>query len=262
MTPEQHRAWLDAALTTLSARDDVVGVVGMGSTADASRVDEWSDHDVAIVVVPGAEGRYRGQVDWMPEADRLVLVLEEHHGGGRAVYDDGHLVEWGVATIESLGNWAADDFSVLLDRGGVEVVMERVASKPFPGNVPDPTLDAALFLTALLHGVGRARRGESLSGGDIIRGDAVRALVRAVRAQSRAELAVLDRLDGLRRVELALPALAAQIAEAIAQEPELAARALLDIADRHVVVGGVGGGGLSPQGRAAITRRLGWPTPA
>jgi len=63
----------------------VVGVVGMGSTADASRVDEWSVLDVAIVVVPGAEGRYRGQVDGMPEADRLVLVLEEHHGGGGAV---------------------------------------------------------------------------------------------------------------------------------------------------------------------------------
>ena len=68
MTREQHRAWLEAALATLSARDDVVGVVGMGSTADASRVDEWSDHDVAIVVIQGAEGRYRGQVDWMPES--------------------------------------------------------------------------------------------------------------------------------------------------------------------------------------------------
>lgn len=259
MTPKQHAAWLEAALATLSARDDVEGVVGMGSTADASRVDEWSDHDVAIVVVPGAEGRYRGQVDWMPEAARLVLVLEEHHGGGRAVYDDGHLVEWGVATIESLGTWAADDFSVLLDRGEVADVMKSVVSTPFPANVPDPTRDAALFLTALLHGVGRARRGESLSAGDIIRGDAVLALVRAVRAQSHADLSVLDRLDGLRRVELALPRLAAQIAEAIAQEPESAARALLDVADHQL---GIGGGGLSPAGRAAITRRLGWPTPA
>jgi len=137
--------------------------------------------------------------------------------------------------------------------------MKRVVSTAFPANMPDPTRDAALFLTALLHGVGRARRGESLSAGDIIRGDAVQALMRAVRARSHADLSVLDRLDGLRRVEFALPELAAQVAEAIAQEPEWAARALLDIADRHL---GIGDGGLSPAGRAAITRRLGWATPA
>lgn len=255
MTPEQHAAWLEAALVTLASREDVVGVVGMGSTGDASRVDEWSDHDVAIVVVPGAEARYRGCVDWMPNVEHIVLVLEQHHGGGRAVYDDGHLVEWGVATVESLGAWAADDYSVALDRGGVAEVMAKVTSTPYPANMPDATLDASMFLTALLHGVGRARRGEILSAGDIVRGDAVHALVRAVRARSHADLSALDRLDGTRRVELALPELAAQIAVAIAQAPEHAARALLDIADHHL---GTGPDGLNLTARNAIARRLGW----
>ena len=256
MTPAQHAAWLDAALATLTSRDEVVGVIGMGSTADATRVDEWSDHDVAIVVVPGAEGRYLGHVDWMPDPHRIVLVLEQHHGGGRAVYDDGHMVEWGVATVESLGAWAADDYKVLLDRDGVANVMEKVASTPFPPNIPNATRDAAMFLTALLHGVGRARRGESLSAGDVIRGDAVHALLRAARARSQMDLSGLDRLDGLRRVELKFPDLAAQISAAIAEEPEHAARAMLGIAERHL---GVGAGGLNAAGREAIMRRLGWP---
>ncbi len=259
MTPWQHAAWLEAALATLTARDDVVGVVGMGSTADASRVDEWSDHDVAIIVIPGAEGRYRGRVDWMPDAGRVVLVLEQHHGGGRAVYDDGHLVEWGVATVESLGTWAADDFAVLLDRGGVTEVMEKVASTPFPANLPDAASDAAMFLTALLHGVGRARRGESLSAGDIVRGDATQALVRAVRARSHADLSALDRLDPMRRMEIALPELAAQIAAVIAQAPEPAARALFDVAIQHL---GIGPTGLPPAGTQAVVRRLGWAVTA
>lgn len=256
MTPEQHAKWLDAALAILAARDEVVGVVAMGSTADAARVDEWSDHDVAIVVVPGAEGRYVGRVDWMPESHRIVLTIAEHHGGGKAVYDDGHLVEWGVATVESLGTWAADDYKVLLDRGGVAAVMARVASTPFPANVPDASRDPAMFLAALLHGVGRARRGEALSAGEIIRGDAVRALLRAVRAQGGTDHPALDRIDGLRRAERAFPDLAAQISAATAEAPEHAARALLGIADRHL---GVGPGGLDPAGRAAIMRRLGWP---
>jgi hypothetical protein len=255
MTPELHAAWRDAVVATLAAREDVVGVVGMGSTADATRVDEWSDHDIAIVVVPGAEARYRGQVDWMPDTNRIVLALEEHHGGGKAVYDDGHLAEWGVATLDSLATWAADDYRVLLDRGGVAEVMARIASAPFPPNSPNAARDAGLFLTALLHGVGRARRGETLSAGVIIRADAVQALMRAVRATSSGALPRLDRLDGLRRAEQAFPELGLEIAEAIAQAPEPAARALLDIADRHL---DVGAGGLPPAARDAVMRRLGW----
>ncbi|NTV38562.1 MAG: hypothetical protein HGA51_01190 [Demequinaceae bacterium] len=256
MTPEDHAAWFRELVAILADREDVVGVVGMGSTADSSRVDEWSDHDFAVVVTPGAEGRYRGTTDWMPQPEDVVLVLEEHHGGGKAVYDDGHFVEWGVATLDSLATWAAEDYAVVLDRGGVAQVMERVASKPFPSNLPDASRDAALFLTALLHGVGRARRGELLSAGDIIRGDAVRALLRAARARSETDLSALDRIDGLRRVERAFPDLAVQISAAIARDPERAALALLGIAEQQL---GVGEGGLNPAGRAAIMRRLGWP---
>lgn len=255
MTPEQHAAWLDKLVAILSSREEVVGIVGMGSTADSSRVDEWSDHDFAVVVAPGAEPQYRGTTDWMPEPERVVLVLEEHHGGGKAVYDDGHFIEWGVATLDSLATWAADDYAVLLDRGGVADVMERIAATPFPSNIPHLERDAALFLTALLHGVGRARRGEELSAGSIIRGDGVQTLVRAVRAQSAGPSSTLDRLDGLRRVERAFPGLAREIADAVAREPEAAARALLGVADRYL---GIGPEGLNPAGREAVMRRLGW----
>lgn len=256
MTPEQHAAWTRELVAILSGREDVVGVVGMGSTADSSRVDEWSDHDFAVVVTPGAEPRYRGTKDWLPQSEHVVLVLQEHHGGGKAVYDDGHFIEWGVATLDSLATWAAEDYAVLLDRGGVAAVMERVVATPFPSNIPDLGRDAALFLTALLHGVGRARRGEVLSAGAIIRGDGVQTLLRAVRARSTNPPSALDRLDGLRRVERAYPELAVDIADAVARDPEPAARALLAIADRHL---GVGPTGLNGAGRQAVMLRLGWP---
>ncbi len=258
MTPDQHASWLRELVAILAGREDVLGVVGMGSTADWSRVDEWSDHDFAVVVIPGAEPRYRGTTDWMPQPEHVVLVLEEPHGGGKAVYDDGHFIEWGVATLGSLATWAAEDYTVFLDRGGVAHVMEQVASTPFPSNVPNLGRDAALFLTALLHGVGRARRGEVLSAGAIIRGDGVQTLVRAVRAHTDKHspaLDRLDRLDGLRRVEWAFPDLAREIADAVAQDPESAARALLAVADRHL---GVGPEGLSAAARRAVMLRLGW----
>lgn len=266
MNPVEHRRWTEDAVARLAARPDVVGVVAMGSTANASRVDEWSDHDIAIIVEPGAEASYRGATEWMPDRNRIVFSLEEHHGGGKAVYDDGHLVEWGVATVTSLAGWAADDYAVLLDRGGVAGVMEAVAATPFPPNEQRLERDCALFLATILHGVGRARRGEVLSGGDIVRGDAVRVLIRALRAQTShgdgdlesrgTKESVLDRLDGLRRVEAVFPVAAEQIADAVAGDVESAAQALLGMAASHL---GTGPDGLRPEAVAAVTRRLGWP---
>lgn len=256
MTPEQHRAWLDMLVASLSAREDVVGIVGMGSTADASRVDEWSDHDVAIITEPASTALFRDGLAWLPDTGDLVLSTVEHHGGGKAVYRDGHLVEWGVATLESLRSWAADDYRVLFDRGGVAAVMAEIASRPFAANEADAQRDVAVFLFELLHGVGRWRRGERISGGNVIRNEATAALIRAARALLPSQdAATLDRLDGFRRVERAYPELAAQIAEAVAQSPEAAARRLLDIATEHL---GIGTKGLPPTAVSAVRRRLGW----
>ena len=134
--------------------------------------------------------------------------------------------------------------------------MAEIASCRFAANEADADRDIAVFLFELLHGVGRWRRGERVSAGNVIRNEAVAALLRAVRATLAShEAAALDRLDGFRRVERAYPELAAQIAEAVAQSPETAARTLLDIAAEHL---GVGPTGLPPAAVRAVTRRLGW----
>ena len=49
-----------AALLGGAERDpDILGIVFAGSTADASRRDEWSDHDFLMIVNPGQQERYR-----------------------------------------------------------------------------------------------------------------------------------------------------------------------------------------------------------
>ena len=254
-----HREWLDGVVSSLCERPDVVGVVAMGSTADTRRVDEWSDHDVAIIVNEGAETHYGDGSTWLPHPESLVFRTVEHHGGGKAMYADGHLVEWGVATVEGLRGWLADDYRVIVDHGGVAEVMAEISSRPFPANDADAERDIAVFLFELVHGVGRSRRGESLSAGNIIRAEAVGALLSAVRATIPArDPGVLDRLDGLRRVERAYPDLAADIARACAQDVEDAAQSLLRIAIRHL---GLGPGGVPADGAAAVAARLGWPPP-
>lgn len=224
-------AWRDAVVASLSSRDDVVGVAGLGSTAATARADEWSDLDMFILTSPGAEDNYRHRIDWLPHADEVVLHLVEWHGGGKVLFRDGRFMEWGVGTPDAVAGWLADDAVVLADRGGVAEAIASARANPFPIN--DVTVDNALatFVFAIHHGMGRVRRGEVLSGGEIIRSEATSALLRAARAGLEpTDPALLDRLDIRRRVERAFPELAAAIAAAVAQDAEPAARSLLAVA--------------------------------
>lgn len=237
---------------------DVVGLVGMGSTADRRRVDEWSDHDVALITIAGGESGWRPAEAWLPRPEEIALEVHEHHGGVKVVYDDGHVVEYGVADVDGLSTWAANSYEVFLDRGGVALAMQKVAAKPAPVPADFPR-DAGLILALVLIGVGRARRGELLSANALVRGAAVEAFTRAVAAHAvLAEGSPAERLDSLdptRRFEHAFPDIAARIDELLTRPVEKAAEALLELA---VELFGVGDGGMPRRGLVAVTRRLGW----
>jgi len=240
-------------VASLSSRDDVVGVAGLGSTAVTSRADEYSDLDLFILTDPGAEDRYRHAIDWLPDADDVVLHLVEWHGGGKVLFRDGRFIEWGVGTPEAVATWLAGEGAVLFDRGQASAALSSAQRNPYPANDMSEA-DALATLLFLLHlGVARARRGEVVSAGEVIRSEAVAALLRAARTGlTPADATSLDPIDVRRRVERAFPELAAGIAEAVAQDPEPAARSLLALARTHF------GDRVPAQAVAAITDRYGW----
>jgi hypothetical protein len=67
----------------LVARVDVVGLVWMGSTADRERVDEWSDHDFALVTTDGTEERLRADLGCRPGAGGAGGARRTRRGQGR-----------------------------------------------------------------------------------------------------------------------------------------------------------------------------------
>jgi hypothetical protein len=252
----RFEAFLRAVVANLADRTDVVGVVGMGSTAERDRVDEWSDHDVAVITPVGCQDAYRPARTWLPYPERIALEVHEHHGGVKVVYDDGHVVEYGVASLDELGGWAANAYDVVLDRGGVGATMAAIAARPAPDGAPDLEREIGLVLALVLIGVGRSRRGEVLSANSLIRGDAVTALLRAVAAGIPPETAArLDSLDPARRFESAYPAIAERIDDALARDVEACARALVDVG---VGLFGTGPRGVPPRALAAVRNRLGW----
>ena len=128
---DRFERYLNAVVERLAADPRVVGVVAMGSTAERERVDEHSDHDIAIVTLPGHQEALRRERTWLPDAERLVLDVVEWHGGGKLIFDDGRVVEFGVATTDELAGWAVHHHEVLLDRGGVaDAVARAVAQSP------------------------------------------------------------------------------------------------------------------------------------
>lgn len=216
MDLQTHRAALQAGVL---ATPGVTTFAWFGSAAAgaAGRRDEWSDLDFAVFHAEGADLVAR---DWpfLPFPDHLVLTAREGHDGGVALYDDGVLYEFGAGRP-----WLVRDPSgdVVLDGGDL-------AFSP-PDEPSDAVTQAGLFLVKLHIGMGRLRRGERLAAGVHLRYHAVTCLAEALR-QRLAPTAERNPFDPLRRLENALPQLAARMDGLLASDLESCGRGLLDLA--------------------------------
>jgi hypothetical protein len=252
--PHSFEERLHELVAAARARPEIVGLVGFGSTAERSRADEWSDHDLAVITTPGTEPPLRHELDWLPHPERIALAVVDGHDAVSVITDAGEVLEFGVATLEDFAGWAGNRAEVLLDRGGVAAVVESMLEHPAPSASVDVGQETRIALVKLLVGAGRARRGELLTANRNIRGEALEHLLAAWAAALPGDRRALDSLDPHRRFETVHPQLAARVDRALRLDPEAVARALLELAEetlghRH---------DFPAAGVAAIRRRLGW----
>ena len=238
MTPDEHRSFTEAIRSRLAGDADVLGLVGLGSTSGLPPLpDDFSDHDLFVVTRPGAQERYRHDLDWLPtSAGPVVLSFRETAHGVKALLGSGHLVEFAAFDPEELRLARVNRYAVLLDKADVAARLARVREATVAA-ITGPRLDqawhAGQFLTALVAGAGRAGRGEHLSGHQLVRVAALGHLVTLLRAALPPGSAVLDDLDPFRRLERALPDAARALDEALRQPVVGAARGLLAVLGRH-----------------------------
>jgi hypothetical protein len=246
--------FLDHLVQIARTRDDVQGLVAFGSTADRNRVDEWSDHDFAWITTAGAQDRYRHDLSWLPDHERIVLSVVEHHGGVKVVYDEGRRLEFGIADVEAFSTWAGAPAEVLVGDAAVHDATARVVARRPEGDV-DAAREVRLMLTQIHSGVGRTRRGEKLSGSGLVRFEAVNHLARALAARLPGDTTRLDPLDPRRRFDHVHPELGARLEAATRLPVEETARALIDLAEEHLAPGW---DEFPHAGVAAIRARMGW----
>lgn len=242
---------------SLAAREEVIGLVLVGSTADLARVDEWSDHDFFVVTKPGLAEAMRQDLTWLPDHEEIVLRPRETDHGLKVVYSNAQVLEFAVFEDQELEAAGANSYNVTLDKTNITERMAAIALRSKPKTYDFDT-EFAIFLSQLLIGVGRARRGELIIAGQFSRSYClnralgfIRAWVPPLPGTEPKE----DNLDRFRRFEQQYPELGAEI-DAILQQPvEAGSRALLELVLR------LGAGKLTPQHleqAQLVQTRFGW----
>lgn len=211
-----YHAFTQQLVTALSANPAILGLVALGSMAERRHLpDSFSDHDF-FVITENAEAM-RSTTAWLPQPEQLAFWFRETPHGCKAIYDDGHLVEYAVFTPDELQLARVNDYRVLLDRERIEERISHLAQRI--DAAPDVTWLRGSFLGNLLVAIQRAQRGELLSARWMLT-HAMRHLVALIGGGD-------DNLDPLRRVPRP------DIEEAMQQDVVDAARALLAIFEKE-----------------------------
>ena len=122
----EHEAFLRAVVDRVVGDPRVVGVVALGSSSDSTATDEWSDHDLFLVVQLGTQEAFRTDLWWLAPPHLVLHSFRETAHGVTALLHGGHLVELAVFDPSELAVARVSRYRVLLDRGGVAERMESV----------------------------------------------------------------------------------------------------------------------------------------
>jgi len=188
------------------------------------------------VTAPGAQERFRSRLDWLPNADQVVLSFRETAHGVKVVDRSAHLVEFAVFDPDELRLARVNRYRVLIDRADLADRLRGVREETLrAGPGPDDAWLLGQLLTALLVGAGRFWRGERLAGHLLVRSAALGHLLRLLERHLPPERpGTLDDLEPYRRVETVYPALASELEAALALEVPATAAALLALATRRL----------------------------
>ena len=89
MSPNAFQNFIEQLQARLDADPRVLGLVLLGSTADASYRDAWSDHDFWVITETGAQGVYLDTPAWLPDAASILLTARHGISYRTVLYRDG-----------------------------------------------------------------------------------------------------------------------------------------------------------------------------
>ena len=229
MEAEAFETYTNHLRASLEAARDVLGLVTLGSTADPSLRDEWSDHDFWVITEPGAQDRFVDDLSWLPDYQNIAIVVchGKHHR--TVLYHNQHKIEFAVFDIDEARTGKIERYQILIDRDQIAELIDSIHQETLREAKLKPDALENLCVT-LWSACERYWRGELLSARQYIDGFAVNKLLGLI-SNSEPDH---DALDPRRRLELRSPALAAEVlALRDVTVPEAALR-ILEIVEREL----------------------------
>ena len=234
----EYQRFLDELTSTLDADPLVLGLVALGSTADAAYRDRWSDYDFWIITSNGSQARYLDTFSWLPRADDILITVS--HGPSRrsVLYRDRHQAEYAVFDPEEAVLGKIERFRVLIDRRDIGRLAEsiRLQTRDERSSAlarPDKLENLCMLLWTAYE---RWARGERLSAQRYIQFSLDTFLDLLVAHQALKRPPVADELETRRRLEQIEPELGRELGRLGLLAPAEAGVALLELAHKRLAL--------------------------
>lgn len=234
MNSVDYQDFLNELIATLQSDPSVLGLIALGSTADAALRDQWSDHDFWIITSPGSQANYLDTFSWLPQADRILITVRHGISYRIVLYENKHKAEYAVFDPKEAVRGKIERFQVLIDRQGISSLAESIQLETYKER------DSALakpemfenFCSLLWAAYERWERGERLSSRRYIQFSVDVLLDLLIAHDGLAKSRLADKLDARRRLERIEPELARELGRVFGLNAPEAGVALIDLAEK------------------------------
>lgn len=225
---ENYTERLRASLESVAG---VIGLVTLGSTADPTFRDEWSDHDFWVITDPGMQDSLVEDLSWLPDYQNILFAVSHLPHGRNILFRNRHMVEFAVFDTIEVNSRKLERYRILLGGDQITELIANVHRETHRQAKLRPealeNLCLVIWSACELHA-----RGELLHARQYIDGFAINQLLNLLYSETSDERK--DALDPRRRVELRAPGLAAELLESYSKPVPDAALHLLEILEREL----------------------------
>ena len=236
MEAKAFEDYTDRLRAALESTSEVIGLVALGTMADPTFRDEWSDHDFWVFTETGTQDLLVEDLSWLPDVHNIAITV--CHGKHRrtVLYHNRHKAEFAVFDVNEAREGKTERYRILFGDESIAKLMESVhhaTLEPARAGLAKP--DALENLCVLVWSAcERYWRGELLSAHQYLHGFAVNQLLNLISDFENESENMKDVLDPRRRLELRSPELAEQVLRALDESIPQAAIRLLEIAKQEL----------------------------
>lgn len=236
MNSIDYQDFLNELISTLQGDPFVFGLIALGSTADPTCRDHWSDHDFWIITSPGSQASYLDTFSWLPQADNILITVRHGVSYRTVLYENKHKVEYAVFDAGEAGRGKIERFQVLIDRRDIGSLAKSIQLQTHRERTsalakPDMLDNLCLLLWTAYE---RWERGERLSSQRYIQFSIDAFLDLLIWHDGLKKSSMADKLDTRRRLEQIEPALGQELSRITGLDAAEAGVALIELAEKEV----------------------------